>query len=270
MQFSKKQGLGYLTYALNTTEIDYEKCAVLWALSLRATQRNKIKIAVIVNDSTTCRKDLHTVCDYVVSKPKKTVVNEMHYEADLLNITPFKETIKMECDMLVPCDINVWLHTLRLQDLSITGHVVNHKNEIVDDCRYRQFIKTNGLSNVYNGLYYVRLTEQNVKFYRELDRVFQNWKNEIRKFRMWDRHEPSTDFAMSIALHNLNMNNCVLNTFLPTFVHNKRYCVGDWQYYSIPNPNNIIIDGEKIGLPWHYHNKSFATDTLISKYKHYV
>ena len=48
MRYSKKQGIGYLTYALNT-DIDYEKCAVLWALSLRATQKNKIKIAVIVN-----------------------------------------------------------------------------------------------------------------------------------------------------------------------------------------------------------------------------
>ena len=61
MRYSKKQGIGYLTYALNT-DIDYEKCAVLWALSLRATQKNKIKIAVIVNDTQTCRKDLHSVC----------------------------------------------------------------------------------------------------------------------------------------------------------------------------------------------------------------
>jgi|TARA_Y100000114_G_scaffold80698_1_gene74390 hypothetical protein len=269
MRYSKKQGIGYLTYALNT-DIDYEKCAVLWALSLRATQKNKIKIAVIVNDTQTCRKDLHSVCDYVISKPKKKVINEMHYEADLLTLTPFKETIKMECDMLVPCDMNVWLHTFRLQDLTITGHVINHKNKKVNDYRYRQFIKVNNLPNVYNGLYYVRLTEQNVKFYRELDKVFTTWDQQIRKFRMWDRHEASTDFAMSIALNNLSMEHCVMNTFLPTFVHNKRYCVGDWQYYSIPDPSNIIIDGVKIDYPWHYHTKSMATENLISKYKQHV
>lgn len=269
MQFHKKQGIGYLTFALNT-DVNYEKCAVLWALSLRATQKNKIKIAVVVNDAKTCRNDLHEICDYVISKPKRTVVNEMHYEADLLNCTPFKETVKMECDMLVPCDMNIWLHTFRLSDLCITGHVINHKCNIADDSRYRQFVRANNLPNPYNGLYYVRLTEQTVKFYRELDRVFLNWHNEIKKFRMWDRHEPSTDFAMAIALYNLGMENCVMNSFLPTFVHNKRYCVGDWQYHAIPNPKNIIINGAKINYPWHYHVKSFATEKLISKYKQYV
>lgn len=269
MQYHKKQGLGYLTYALNT-DIDYEKCAVLWALSLRATQKRQIKIAVIVNDSSVCRKDLFEVCDYVISKPKRTVVNQMQYESDLLTLTPFKETIKMECDMLVPCDMNIWLHTFRLGDLSITGHVINHKNKIADDTRYRQFIKVNNLPNVYNGLYYVRLTEQNVKFYKELDRVFNNWHQEIRKFRMWDRHEPSTDFAMSISLYNLGMEHCVMKTFLPTFVHNKKYCVGNWQYHSIPNPNTIIINGSQMQYPWHYQVKSLATEELISKYKQYV
>ena len=51
-----KDGIGYFTFALNT-DVDYEKCAVLWALSLRATQKHPIKIAVIVNDKKSCRSN---------------------------------------------------------------------------------------------------------------------------------------------------------------------------------------------------------------------
>ena len=95
MHVSQKQGVGFLTFALNT-DVDYEKCALLWALSLRASQKTKIQIAVVVNDHNTCNKQLHDVCDYVITVPKRNVVNNMQYECDLLNITPFKETIKME------------------------------------------------------------------------------------------------------------------------------------------------------------------------------
>jgi len=269
MHVNDKQGVGFLTYALNT-DIDYETCALLWALSVRATQKQPVKIAVVVNDKNTCRSELHDVCDHVITVPQRPVVNHMHYEADILKITPFKETIKMECDMLVPCDMSVWMHTFRLRDLTITGHVIDHKHGTADDTRYRQFIRVNALPNVYNGLYYVRVTQHTVKFFQELDRVFSNWHQEIRKYRLWERHEPSTDFAMAMALSNMHMDDCVSNTHLPTFVHNKRHCVGDWQYHSIPNPHTIIVNGTQISYPWHYHDKSMATEQLISKYKHDV
>tara|TARA_B100001057_G_C22871811_1_gene959365 strand:- start:16846 stop:17667 length:822 start_codon:yes stop_codon:yes gene_type:complete len=264
-----KNGVGYFTFAINT-DVDYEKCAVLWALSLRATQKHKIKIAVVVNNKNTCRKDLHDVFDFVISKPKRPVINPMQYEADLLQLSPFKETIKMECDMLVPCDLSVWMHTFRLKDLTITGHVINHKHELATDQKYRQFVQTNKLPNVYNGLYYVRYTAENIKFYRELDRIFVDWKNEIKKYRLWERHAPSTDFAMSMALANLNMETCVVHTPLPTFIHNKKHCVGDWKHYTITNANTIIVNGTKLQYPWHYHDKNLASENLIFKYKQYV
>jgi len=269
MHVSDKQGVGFLTYALNT-DVDYERCAVLWALSVKATQKQPVQIAVVVNDKHTCRSDLHDVCDHVITCPQRPVVNMMQYEADLLKLTPFKETIKMECDMLVPCDMSVWMHTFRQRDLLITGRVIDHKHQTADDSKYRQFIRVNALPNVYNGLYYARVTQQNVVFFKELDRIFCQWDQEIRKHRLWERHEPSTDFAMSMALSNLGMEQSVSGHHLPTFVHNKRYCVGDWQYHSVSNPHTIIVNGTRIDYPWHYHNKSLATEDLISKYKQHV
>ena len=183
---------------------------------------------------------------------------------------PFKETIKMECDMLVPCDMSVWMHTFRLKDLYFTGHVIDHACDIANDSKYRKFIQANQLPNVYNGLYYVRMTEHTLQFFLEVDRIFNDWDREIRKHRLWERHEPSTDFAMAMALANMEFLDAVSNTHLPTFVHNKKYCVGDWQYHTVVDPTTIIVNGARIQYPWHYHDKSFATEHLISKYKQYV
>ena len=58
MHVSLKKGVGFLTFALNT-DVDYETCALLWALSLRASHKSKIQIAVVVNDKNTCRSELH-------------------------------------------------------------------------------------------------------------------------------------------------------------------------------------------------------------------
>ena len=65
------------------------------------------------------------------------------------------------------------------------------------------------------------MTEHTLQFFLEVDRIFNDWDREIRKHRLWERHEPSTDFAMAMALANMEFLDAVSNTHLPTFVHNK-------------------------------------------------
>ena len=111
-----KVGIGILTYALNSADTDYEKLAYLMALSYIATNKHQLKLCVIVNDRENCKAELYDVYDYVLDKPdltkfkksKDDVIHPMHYEAHLFQITPFAETIKVECDMLFTSDICHW------------------------------------------------------------------------------------------------------------------------------------------------------------------
>ena len=95
-------------------------------------------------------------------------------------------------------------------------------------------------------------------------------EEEKKKFAKFDHFPPSTDFAMAMALANMQWSHAVSNTHIPTFVHNKKYCVGDWRYHTVVDPTTIIVNGAKIDYPWHYHDKNFATEKLISKYLQYV
>tara|TARA_S200000501_G_C20800642_1_gene733866 strand:+ start:427 stop:1254 length:828 start_codon:yes stop_codon:yes gene_type:complete len=271
---SDKEQYGYLTYALNTGDTDYESIAHLWALSVKLTHKHCPSLAVIVKDKQKCRSSLHTVFDHVIELPIRDVVNNMQYECDVLKLSPFKETVKFEADMLCTSDIMIWQKYFRLRDLCFTGHVCNFKQQQADDSKYRRYIKTNLLPNVYQGLYYVRTTRQTDKFMKTANSVFNNWDKEIKNLRMFDKFEPSTDFAFSIALDKLNMNNCVSNDVYPSFIHVKQGIVkqADWDQitWSLLKNKYFTVCGTQLSLPIHYFDKSFCTEKLIREYEYAV
>ena len=273
MQLQDKAPYGYLTFALNN-DTDYESIALLWALSVKATHTKCPPIAVVVNDVNKCRKELHDVFDFVVPIPKRQVVDPMQYECDLLAVSPFKETVKFEADILLTSDISIWQRYFRLRDLCFTGHVCNFKQQKADDKKYRKFLRVNALPNVYQGLYYVRTTRQTVSFMKTANKVFDNWDNEIQQLRMFDNFKPSTDFAFSIALDKCNMNNCVSKHTIPSFIHVKSSITEqyDWDQitWSLTKNKYVIVNGTRLSLPLHYFNKQFCTETLIERYKNAI
>lgn len=268
---SDKEQYGYLTYAINSDDTDYESIAHLWALSVKLTHKHCPPLAVIVKDKQKCRKSLYKVFDYVIELQSRDVVNNMQYECDILKLSPFKETVKFESDMLCTSDIMIWQKYFRLRDICFTGHVCDFKQQQVDDTRYRKHLKTNLLPNVYQGLYYVRTTRQTDKFMKTADSVFTNWDTEIKNLRMFDRFKPSTDFAFSIALDKLAMNDCVSNDMFPSFVHVKEGITkeADWDLitWSLLKNKYLVVGGTRLSLPLHYFDKSFCTEKLIGQYE---
>jgi len=268
---SNKEQYGYLTYALNSDDTDYESISYLWALSVKLTHKHCPSLAVVVKDKHKCRSSLHKVFDHVIELQPRDVVNNMQYECDILKLSPYKETVKFESDMLCTADIMIWQKYFRLRDLCFTGHVCNFKQQKVDDAKYRKHLKTNLLPNVYQGLYYVRTTRQTDKFMKTANLVFANWDNEIKNLRMFDRFQPSTDFAFSIALDKLAMNNCVSNDVFPSFVHVKEGIIkeADWDLitWSLMQNKYVVVGGTRLSLPLHYFDKSFCTEKLIGQYE---
>ena len=278
-----KLGIGILTYALNSPDTDYEKLAYLMALSHIATNKHQLKLCVIVNDRKNCRPELHDVYDFVLDKPDITkfkksqdeAIHPMHYEAHLFRITPFAETIKVECDMLFTSDISNWIKHMRQYPICFTNQVYNFNNEPADDSYYRKYINQNLLPNVYNGFMYVRFLRTTAMFFKCVDQIFRNWDYNIKKFRLWEKWKPSTDFAMAMACHYMNDLKFGINpTGIPGFIHAKPYITHKskkhWHEemnWSIVNPSTVIVNGVKASWPIHYYDKNFATDEIVKKYE---
>ena len=282
----EKAGIGILTYALNSADTDYEKLAYMMALSYQATNKHPLPLAVVVNDVDNCRPELNDVFEWIIPKPdltkfketKDEVIHPMHYEAHLFQSTPFAETIKVECDMLFTSDIYHWIKNMRNYDICFTNQVYNFNNQPVDDSYYREYIKRNLLPNVYNGLMYVRYLKSTTIFFKYVDQMFRNWEENIKKFRLWEKWKPSTDFAMAMACHYMPDHNFGVNpTGIPGFIHAKPYITHkskkhwheemDW---SIVDPSTVIVNGVKAAWPIHYFDKDFVTDEMIKQYEAFV
>ena len=114
-----KEQQGFVTFAINSTETDYLELAYLQCLNVKATQRHN-SYAVLVDTETMKQvTDQHrAVFDYVVeldnvtSENKDGSVYAWSKEPDIFRKTPFKETIKLEADLLFTRSIDHYWHEI--------------------------------------------------------------------------------------------------------------------------------------------------------------
>ena len=92
---------------------------------------------------------------------------------------------------------------------------------------------------------------------------------------------PTTDVVMGVAVKIMNAESKCINPgmSIPSFVHMKAKINGGYKNdYHWPNklgfywqsPKHIKINSVRQHLPIHYHDKSVATDELISKYGYHI
>jgi hypothetical protein len=109
---------------------------------------------------------------------------------------------------------------------------------------------------------------------RTADKVFSVWEDEIKQLRMFDKFEPSTDFAFSIALDRCDMNDCVSKHTIPSFIHVKKNITEEYDWdkitWSLIKNKYMIVNGTRLSLPLHYYNKNFCTEKLIERYRYAV
>ena len=164
-----KSQIGFLTIAQNTT-VDYLNLAYHQAKNIKATQSND-QYAVIVDHATLKQvTDAHReVFDHIIELPfdmAKQDVWKLSNEWQVMDLTPFKETIKLESDLLFTRDISHWLSALRLRDVCLSYNCRDHQGNLIDKSPYRKLFGVNDLPDVYNGMMYFRYTQTAVDFFK--------------------------------------------------------------------------------------------------------
>jgi len=113
-------------------------------------------------------------------------------------LTPFRETIKLEADMLIVSEIDHWWTLLRNRDLVITTGCLDWCGRPGQDRSYRQCFDHNDLPDVYNAITYWRRSELARDFFELVRSIFQNW-NSIKPLLRYPEDVPSTDLVYAIA-----------------------------------------------------------------------
>jgi hypothetical protein len=266
---------GFLTFAANTQDVDYLRLAYLQALNIKATQKIK-SFAVIVDPATyQLIEDYHRQAfDYIIETPASTT-GPYGLEAQAFWLTPFKETIKLESDLLFTTSIDHWWTAFRLRDVVLSTGCRNYLQQLSASRRYRKLFDDNNLPDVYNGLMYFRYSKTAADFFRCATEIFNNWSAVQNALLNCRDPEPTTDVVYALAADIVGRELCTLPSVdFINFVHMKP-SINEYpetasfqdMYVTEFDDGMIRINNINQYHPIHYHKKDFPTEEMYEYFR---
>tara|TARA_R110002074_G_scaffold292508_1_gene464180 strand:- start:2128 stop:2955 length:828 start_codon:yes stop_codon:yes gene_type:complete len=270
----KVEPQGWLTFAQNSDTVNYVNQAYLLALSIKRTCAiNKFAVVVDTESAKTITPNQRKVFDYVIEVPRQD--NPFALECSALELTPFKETFKLESDMIVPRSLDHWWDGCRIQDVCYTTRVRDYQGKVANTRYYRKFFDVNNLTDAYNGFTYFRYSRASTEFFNTIKSVCQNWdtlRDRVLSHCIYDK--PDTDVLYSLA-QSFTGNSHFNKLTYPTFTHMKGAVNGwkpniDWRNavpWTLTKDYSLIVGGYAQQYPFHYFQKDFCTPELIQRYE---
>ena len=277
---SHKEHQGYVTIAQNTDTTNYLELAYLQALNIKATQKQN-KYAVIVDKETrnTITDKHKRVFDFIIDLPVDLAAEhnwKLSNEYQVFWLTPFKETIKVESDLLFTRSIDHWWNAFRLKNIFLSVGAKNFKQEFSRVRKYRKLFDDNDLPDTYNGLMYFRYSKEALDFFNTAKLLVANW-SKIKDSILINCHEktPSTDVLYALTAKLIGIENCTVSSLdFINFVHmkpgfNNWSDLHSWLESVVHERDGDIMRINNINQysPVHYFDKTYATKELIEYYE---
>jgi hypothetical protein len=268
-----KEQQGFLTVACNT-EVDYLHLAYIQALNVKATQRIN-SYAVIVDPDTALQiKDYHReIFDYIIEVPA-SMYGPFGLETAAFRLTPFKETVKLESDLLFTTSIDHWWPAFRLRDVVLSTGCKDYKQQASSARKYRRVFDDNSLPDTYSGLMYFRYSQTAATFFRKATELFVNW-DQIKNVLLNCRDDqPTTDVVYALTANLIGPELCTIpGADFINFVHMKpavNNFAEDLKFTDVFvtefDSGMIRINNVNQYHPIHYYEKTFPTKEMIDYY----
>lgn len=271
-----KNDIGFLSIAQNS-KFNYLELAYLQAISTKLTMpESKYAVIVDINTMNSFKDQYWNAIDYVIPLDNDYAKNEdvkFLNEWQVLKLTPFKETIKLESDLLITRDISHWINAFRLRDIVLSSGAKDFRQDLSPSRTYRQIFDLNELPDIYNGLMYFRLTELSFKFFSIAKELFLEWDLIKQSLKRCNNIEPSTDLIYAIAAKIIGVEKCTLPLNWINFVHMKpainKLPQQPWFKSVIQEIDAPML---RIGnlnqyYPVHYCDKDWINEEIIKEYE---
>lgn len=283
-ELTYKRKRGFFTFAQNNSKHDYLRMAYALALSLKATQKDNGYLTVGITPGQEVPAHYLAVFDSVVEIPWGDAAEKSEWKLEnewkAYHMTPYEETIKLDCDMLFTNDISYLWGILEKKDFWVATKVVTYRGEAITSDICRKSITACGLPNAYSAFTYFKKCNTSKEVFSMMELITYNWDKFSWEFMGENRPEEgfSTDVALALAIHLTgNTEKCTEDSFdFPSFVHMKSE-LQDWNFhvvtsewtknisYFLTDALELKIANYKQELPVHYHCKDFITDPIIKK-----
>lgn len=251
---------GYLILATNTEEVDYVSCAIELANSIKKWHPDA-KICLLSDQ-------LVTVDSIDISKLFPLEKSTLKFGNDWQSFyaSPFRQTIKLEADMIATSPIDHWWTLFEHRDVVISRGARNFYDELANSRFYRKIFDNNHLPDLYNAITYWRYSKTALDFFHLTRQIFHDWAIYKTLLKFPDE-EPTTDVVYAMAANIMGPEKVTLpEGYGPTIVHMKRYMIPisteDWTKELIWESTNNCFKIQTIAQHGfvHYHIKEWAND----------
>lgn len=179
----------------------------------------------------------------------------------MFQISPYRQTIKLEADMIAASPIDHWWTLFENKDVVISQGARTYYGQPAKSRYYRKVFDSNHLPDVYNAITYWRLSSTAKDFFDLVRAIFENW-NEYKKLLKFSEDHASTDVVYAMAAKIMGVEHVTLPSGLgPTIVHMKQHINGlkteNWPQELIWEYNPLRINTVAQHGMFHYHIKDW-------------
>lgn len=176
--------------------------------------------------------------------------------------SPYRQTIKLEADMICAGPIDHWWTLFERRDVVISRGARTFYDRPAKSRRYRKIFDENNLPDVYNAVTYWRVSQTAREFFILVRNIFENWA-EYRRLLKFPDDEPTTDVVYAMAAVIMGEETVTLPSGLgPTIVHMKRHInrlqTENWTKELIWEKNPFRINTVAQWGLVHYHVKDWV------------
>jgi hypothetical protein len=182
----------------------------------------------------------------------------------MFQISPYRQTIKLEADMIAASPVDHWWTLFELRDVVISSGARTWYDEPAKSRYYRKCFDANNLPDVYNAITYWRLSKTAQEFFSLVRSIFENWI-EFRELLKFSEDTASTDLVYAMAAQIIGPEQITLPPGLgPTIVHMKRYInplqSNNWTQELVWENNPFRINTVAQWGFVHYYQKDWVCD----------
>jgi len=221
---------GYLIIAVNTDTTNYVDCACRLNDSIKVWNPTAKTCLVTVG-----QPDIKEF-DYIVELPygDQSLDKQWKLSNDWQSFaaSPFRQTIKLEADMLITSSIEHWWNLLQHRDIVVSTGCRDYYNTVSSNRFYRKVFDFNNLPDVYNAITYWRLSKTAQEFWLLVRKIFEQWPD-FKTILKFPDDNPTTDlvYAMAAQIIGPELTTMPFTTY-PKIVHMKKRIIGtrtdDW------------------------------------------
>ena len=248
---------GYVTVAVNTDSADYVDLARGLMQSVKHWHPGA-RTCLITDQPVTDPAFDHV---RLISAPDRD--NPYANDPQVFRLTPFRETIKLEADMLIVSECSHWWNMLRHRDLVVSTGCRTWQGHTGSNRHYRRVFDENSLPDVYNAVTYWRLSVVAQEFFRWVQVIFSDW-GRYRGLIRFPEAVPSTDLVYAMAAQIMGPELVTLPfAEYPRITHMKQHHAGTvgrdwtrelvWEYHDHELKINTVAQWGA----FHYHVKTW-------------